>query len=487
MDKSDAIKKALPPRTVKEVRSFVGLANFFRKLIPKFAYYSQHQTKLIRQDSKWKKGDLPPESLEAFKGLQAALCSDKVMAYPNPNKKYHLVVDAATGDKNHPGGLGAALMQFSDKAEQLVPVAYASRGLTGAEKNYSAFLLELQAASWAIGHFHHQLIGKHFLLQTDHRPLTTLTQRQSRTLNRLQQQMLEHQFSVIHRPGTENEVADWLSRHGHEMEQVNSIEHAVTRATETTGIPRSTWIEEQAKDSFCQEVVKILEKEADKLSSNHNQHTKALVTKTATRSDGLLWVSPDPKGQDRRSCLIVPKRLAKLVLTAAHNSSVAGHGGNFQTRQRVMERFWWPGMAEDIAHHLKECPVCAKHKTTAVKRPTPLQPLPQCSSPNERIHVDLFGPLLHEDNEKAHVLVVTDAFSKNCRSSNDPEQGSEDSCGKDSGHLVFEMGKSNGSMLRSRKRVRCTGHRRGTSSTQDQTQYDHRNAPCSKRTSRNVQ
>ena len=122
--------------------------NYFRNHVRNFSLLSGHLTKLTRQDNPWKNGDLPPLALKAFEELKRQLCSAPLLAYPTPNVIYRLAVDAATGDAENPGGLGAILSQMIDGVERVV--AYASRSLKEFEKNYTPFLLEMAAATWAI-------------------------------------------------------------------------------------------------------------------------------------------------------------------------------------------------------------------------------------------------------------------------------------------------------------------------------------------------
>ena len=90
-------------------------------------------------------------------------------------------------------------------------IAYASRSLKVNEENYSAYLLELAAASWALDHFSVYLRGRHFELYTHYKPLETLSKVHTKTLNRLQEQLLEYDFSIHHQKGIDNSAADALS------------------------------------------------------------------------------------------------------------------------------------------------------------------------------------------------------------------------------------------------------------------------------------
>jgi hypothetical protein len=96
-------------KTIKMVRSFVGLCNFFRTHIKDFATITAPLFKVTRKDSGYKSGPLPPDALHAFKILQQQLTSGPVMAFPRADRQYALITDAATGTSETPGGLGAIL------------------------------------------------------------------------------------------------------------------------------------------------------------------------------------------------------------------------------------------------------------------------------------------------------------------------------------------------------------------------------------------
>jgi hypothetical protein len=114
------------------------------------------------------------------------------------------------GDEANPGGLGAILTQVTPSGEHHV-IAYASRKLQKHEKNYTPFLLEMQAALWGMDHFGAYLKGRHFTLFTDHKPLEKLEKRHTRTLNRLQEAMNIFDFEVVYKKGSEMPT-DFLSR-----------------------------------------------------------------------------------------------------------------------------------------------------------------------------------------------------------------------------------------------------------------------------------
>jgi len=207
-DKLKAVGNTLPPTSIREVRQFLGLCNFFRAHVKNFPLISHPLTALTKKDCKWKRGPLPPQALKAFRELQTILCSEPVVDYPRKNRPYVLITDASFGDEKTPGGLGAILTQVDQHNEHRV-IAYASRKLAKHEKNYTPFLLEMQAALWAMDHFHVYLKGNHFTLMTDHKPLETMGTIHTKTLNRLQEAMnTEFSFSIVYKKGAEMPAVD---------------------------------------------------------------------------------------------------------------------------------------------------------------------------------------------------------------------------------------------------------------------------------------
>jgi hypothetical protein len=165
---------------------------------------------LTKKDSGWKKGVLPENALRAFRHLQTLLCSQPVLAYPRADREYALITDASFGDENTAGGLGAILTQMDTEGRFYV-IAYASRKLQKYEKNYTPFLLEMQAAIFGMETFEVHLKGRHFKLFMDHKPLEKLGKVHTKTLNRLQQMMNLFSFDIIYKQGSKM-PADFLSR-----------------------------------------------------------------------------------------------------------------------------------------------------------------------------------------------------------------------------------------------------------------------------------
>ncbi len=186
-EKTQAVKEFPAPKSVKEIRRFTGLTNYFRASIPGYAKLAGKLTKLLAKETGWGGGDLPSDALETFMCLREKLTQAPILAFPQSGVPFTLVTDASL---EH--GYGGVLLQFQNGRNRAI--AYFSRGLKAHEKNYSAYLLELGAAAAAIEHFHVYLYGTRFVLMCDHKPMVKLDKIYKRTLLRLQELMGEYDF-----------------------------------------------------------------------------------------------------------------------------------------------------------------------------------------------------------------------------------------------------------------------------------------------------
>ena len=220
LTKSEAIKNFPTPDTPRKIRQFLGLSNYFRSFIRHFTEISNPLIHLTCPKTNWPGGDLPPEAMAAFTKLKRELSKRPVMAFPDFNLPFTLYYDAAPGDDNNPGGLGAILTQTNTEGN-LKAISYLSRTLKPHEKSASAYSLEMKSEIWAIRNFHHYLKGRSFTVVSDNQPLVTKSKSANKSINKLQQLLLEYDAKIIHMPGSKNEIADALSRNP--AEQSNDL------------------------------------------------------------------------------------------------------------------------------------------------------------------------------------------------------------------------------------------------------------------------
>ena len=163
LSKIRAIAEWPTPECVRDVRSFVGLANFYRKFIRWFSEIASPLTDLTKKDRKFEWG---PKEEEAFERLKTALVSAPVLQLPDFDREFTVTTDASEVS------VGGILQQ--NFGQGLQPVAYESRKLNPTECRYSAYEREMLGIVWAVGKWRHYLAGQHFVIQTDHDSLKNL-------------------------------------------------------------------------------------------------------------------------------------------------------------------------------------------------------------------------------------------------------------------------------------------------------------------------
>ena len=198
-EKVKAIVEWEPPKTVKQVRSFLGLASYCRRFVENFSKIAKPLTDLTKKDKKfiWS-----PQCDESFNLLKSKLTSTPVLVGPDTSKPFQIFCDASLQ------GLGAILMQESQV------VAYASRQLNTHELNYPTHDLELAAVVFALKKWRQYLLGNRCEIFSDHKSLKyiftqpDLNLRQRRWIEKIK----DFDLTISYTPGKANVMADALSR-----------------------------------------------------------------------------------------------------------------------------------------------------------------------------------------------------------------------------------------------------------------------------------
>jgi Integrase zinc binding domain/Integrase core domain len=138
------------------------------------------------------------------------------------------------------------------------------------------------------------------------------------------------------------------------------------------------------------------------------------IAKECFIENDILWRRLKRDDYPPRTVLVVPLSLTEQLVREAHGSLLTGHNGITKTKERLLESYYWPSMEHEITAHIKSCENCQSHRKDDRPKPNFLSPLPQCSAPNQRVHMDLFGPLKTSESGKKYVMCCTDAFTKYC-------------------------------------------------------------------------
>lgn len=223
-EKTKSLKNYPRPQSTDEVKRFVAFTNYYRKFIPNFAQIAFPLNSLCRKNVQfiWTE-----ECEKSFQNLKNALISPPVLQYPNlsENNEFLLQTDASGT------AIGSVLCNNDGR-----PVAYASRSLNKAERNYPTIEKELLAIVWSVKYFRPYLYGRRFKIQTDHRPLVYLfgMRDPSSRLLKFRLKLEEYNFTIEYIKGVKNAAADALSRitvTSQELKELNeSVVNAITRA-----------------------------------------------------------------------------------------------------------------------------------------------------------------------------------------------------------------------------------------------------------------
>lgn len=352
------------PSSLTEVRSFHGLASFYRRFVPNFSSIAAPLTEIAKKNVGFKWGD---EQAKAFSVLKEKLSSAPLLALPDFAKVFEIECDASSV------GIGAVLIQ------EKRPIAYFSEKLKGAALNYSTYDKELYALVRALETWQHYLWSKEFVIHTDHESLKYL--KGQGKLNKRHARWIEFiesfPFVVQYKQGKDNVVADALSRR-----------HALFSILSTKFLGFEHLKELYAFDNDFAELIAAC---ASKPYENYFVQ------------DGFLF-----KGN--RLC--IPKgSFRTLLVKEVHEGGLMGHFGIAKTMEMLKEHFFWPKLRRDVESFCNSCVVCVKAKST--KKPHGLyMPLPVPEYPWVDISMDFVLGLPRTKNGKDSIFVVVDRFSK---------------------------------------------------------------------------
>ncbi|KAI4905005.1 hypothetical protein NFI96_003630 [Prochilodus magdalenae] len=417
--KVEAVQKWPTPANIEQLRSFLGLASYYRRFVRDFASHAAPLHRLTEKGASFNWGE---EQNRAFQLLRAALVSAPVLALPRAGCPFIVDTDASNF------GIGAVLSQEHEGQERVL--AYFSRGLSKPERNYCVTRRELLAVVAGLKRFRPYLYGTPFTLRTDHASLTWLMHfkepegQMARWLTTLQ----EYQFQIVHREGKKHNNADALSRRPCSEQTCRYCERLesrvepqascarVQRALATPWSPGElrTAQEEDAELKQLRQWLRGRGKPEWSVVTPLGPAMKALYSQwqNLEEQEGLLyrrWESPVPGVGVLQ--LLVPQALREAVLRVVHGQVGVGHFGVAKTLRRLRQGFYWPGCSRDVELFVRCCTVCTAKKGPTERSHAPLQML-QSGAPMERVGVDVLGPFPETERGNKYVLVAMDYFTK---------------------------------------------------------------------------
>ena len=372
------------PQTVSQVRSFLGFANYFRRFIQHYAEIARPLDEVTgkRSTFSWNQ-----ERESAFKDLKTALIQAPVLRLADVAKPFKVHTDASDGV------IGAVLLQ--ELNEGWHPVAYVSRKLNPAERNYTITEKETLAVVYALKCWRLYLF-KHFDLYTDNQAVVYLRSkphlrpREARWVEFL----ADFYFTIHHIPGKEN-TADPLTRQTDFYPELNSLEYLMDIHPDEAKMISEGYSE----DPELSYIIKRL----SSTSKEDALHTRYLWDEHKQR---LYLIDANP------ARLCIPRGPMRLkILQDHHDCSLAGHPGRDRTLWNVSKFFFWPGMGKTVKEFVRSCDSCQRSKSSRAKVGL-LQPLPVPKEPWEDITMDFIMGLPQTDRHHDAIFVFVDRLTK---------------------------------------------------------------------------
>lgn len=385
--KEEAIENAPAPKDLTELRSYLGLLNYYGKFIPNLSSRIHPLNNLLRKGVKWA---WTVECQKAFDASKKMLVENSVLAHYDVSKPLRLACDASAY------GIGAVISHVSPDGQEH-PIAFASRTLSNSEKNYAQIEREALSLIYGVKKFHKYLYGRKFELVTDHKPLTAILNPKSPiptlAAARMQRWALllsAYNYSIVYRRSEDNANADALSRLP--LSPVDDDDHMFYFSyVDELPVTASDICQATQKDPLLAQVYEFIMHgwpgyvKNDAIAPYFSRRNELSADKGC-----VLWGMR----------VVIPDKYRGQMLEELHNQ----HLGMSQMKSFARSFVWWPGLDAQIEQRVAGCQTCMamSNKPPAA----PLQPWPWPTQVWERLHIDFA-----EWNQQ-HFLILIDSFSK---------------------------------------------------------------------------
>ena len=367
------------PTSKRGLRRYLGMYQFYSRFVSNCAKYLQPLYNLISECPDNRPLPWDATTTDCFQESKDALAGAVTMAFPDPEAETEIVVDASAEF------VGCVLQQVKEGTHR--PLAFWSKALTTAQRQWSTFDRELYACYASIRHFSYYLDAKDFVLKTDHKPIVSrfgksfenLTPRQRRYFDYIAQMTNKVEYVA-----GKNNVADVVSRPRSPADL-----NAVFPSQPIDYLALAT---EQERDPELQKL------------RLHN--TTSLIFKTVPLADhGVTVLCDVSQGRLR---VVVPAKFRYTIFNFYHGLSHPGVDG---TTRLVKRSFVWFGMKKDLARWVSECRSCAKSKVHRHNIAEVETVVPPPEGRLTHVYIDLTGPLGTSSGYE-YLMVIIDRFTR---------------------------------------------------------------------------
>jgi transposase InsO family protein len=388
----EAIKNLGPPKNIHALKSFMGMANYYRNHIPGFASLAIPLTDLTKHNQPFIWG---PDQQEAFEALKGELVKAPILAHPDLNKPFRLYTDASRK------AVGGVLVQLDDNGVERV-ISYVSNKLAGPQLRWSTIEKEAFAILNALKRLHAYLWGAKFEIRTDHSALRSLfkSEIKSSKLARWSIQIQEYGAPIRYHPGKLNKRADFLSRiEAIRPEPVNS--QKPLQIFTSSDLP-DVWLTDQIDPS------ELAALQQQQFPEEYAEAARDEDDSCFVLEGGLLYSkAPPSRAADSYLRLILPREHRERVIERCH--SEVGHSAFAKTICRVQEHYVWPGMRKHIRQYVRHCVLC-----NTLTPPHPAMPRGRVPTPPRPFHswaIDLVGPMPRDRRGRTYMLTAIDLLT----------------------------------------------------------------------------
>ena len=399
VDKIQHILEQKPPRTLRALRSFLGMVNHYRPHLPNLARTAAPLFELLQGPKRAKRSPIPwsSECQKSFDEVLEAIHGGVQLSFEDPTQPLIISSDAS---QFHAG----ASLEQEDPTKPGVrrPLAFFSKALPKTKQTRSAFNRELCALRMTLQYFRHRIRGRPLIIHTDNQALSRALSKGEGQHSPLEvawlDEIREYHPDISYIKGETNFVADYLSRPNIEsktsMKESEDLNNHHQLAVLSTGpdnnVTQNTNEDEQITPSMLAEA-----QQEENLTDVGNQETLTVsVREFDDPEQGPVTLTGVTHSETGDFTVYIPTKLRPFVFSKFHATA---HLGGEKTLELISTLYFWPSLKKDVLHWAKHCPQCQSNKISRHNRQR-LHNFPSDPGRLHHIHMDLVGPLPSIDN-----------------------------------------------------------------------------------------